>query len=193
MITNVIRAASFAFLTAFTLNVNAAPEKFTMDPSHTNIVWSANHFGFSNPVGKFVKSNGVIILDEKNPKASSVNVEIDTGSLITGLLAFDKHLKSADFLNVEKFPTAVFQSTKVEKSLGKKAKVYGNLTLLGITKPVVLDVKLNKIGEHPFTKKRTAGFSAKTTIKRSEFGINYALGGVSDEVQISIEAEASVE
>jgi polyisoprenoid-binding protein YceI len=188
-----IRSASVAsllFLQSF--NIMAAPQKFVTDPYHTNITWHANHFGFSNPNGKFAKSEGVIMFDEQKPAESSVNVTIDTTSIVTGIEAFDKHLKSTDFFNVEKFKTATFKSTKVVVEKDKTAKIQGNFTLLGVTKPIVLNAKFNKSGENPFTKKQTIGFSAETTIKRSEFGMNYAIGGVSDDVKINIEVEANL-
>jgi polyisoprenoid-binding protein YceI len=195
---NIIKIASFsaiALLTTMNANAktNSKAEKFILDPLHTNIIWSANHVGFSNPNGKFAKSSGVMFLDETNPAKSSVKVEIDMSGIITGFEAFDKHLKTADFFNSEKFKTAKFISTKVEVLSKDTAKIHGKLTLLGVTKPVILEAKLNKIGEHPFTKKKTAGFSATTTIKRSEFGIKYGLPMVSDDVKLSVEVEGSVE
>ena len=112
--------------------------------------------------------------------------------MITGVEKLDTHLKSDSFFDVDKFPSASFISDKVVPSDNNTAKVYGNLILHGVTKQVVLDVKLNKLGESPVNHKKTAGFSATTTIKRSDFGINYALPGVSDEVKISIESEANL-
>jgi polyisoprenoid-binding protein YceI len=191
---NIIKIASFsAFALLTTLNANAKVKKFVLDQAHTNITWSANHAGFSNPNGKFSKSSGVMFLDEANPENSSVEIEIDTTSIITGFEAFDKHLQSADFFNSEKFKTAKFVSTQVEVLTKDTAKIHGNLTLLGVTNPVILEAKLNKIGKHPFTKKKTAGFSATTTIKRSEFGMKYGIPMVSDEVKLSVEVEGSVE
>lgn len=183
---------SAAVLTLLAPQVFAAPETYTLDPMHTNIVWSANHVGFSNPSGKFATVSGSLVLDEAAPANSKVTVEIDPASIVTGLPKFDEHLKSKDFFNVVQFPKASFVSDKVEVTGKDTAKVTGNLTLLGVTKPVVLDVKLNKIGENPFSKVKTAGFSAKTTIKRSEFGMNYGIPAVSDDVVLSIESEANV-
>ena len=168
----------------------AMAETYTLDPNHTNIVWHADHFGFSKPSGKFASANGTLVLDEKSPQNSRVNVTISTVN-ITGIEKFDAHLKSADFFNVDKFPTATFTSNKVTITGTNTAKVDGILTLLGVAKPVTLDVKLNKLGENPMFKNKVAGFSATTTIKRSEFGMNYAIPGVADEVMITIETEAS--
>jgi len=176
-------------LIAFSVPANAA-ETYKFDPNHTNINWSANHFGFSTPSGKFAESEGALILDELNPNNSKVEITIKTTSIITGLPEFDNHLKGANFLNVAKFPTAKFVSTQVISQGTNMAKVSGNLTLLGITKPVVLDVRLNKLALNPFSQRKTAGFSAKIIINRSEFGMNFGTPGVSDEVKINIEAEA---
>lgn len=181
------------FCTAIFFVSAANATEYKLDPNHTNITWSANHFGFSNPNGKFNDATGTINFDEKNIEKSSVNVVINIESLVTGLKKFDAHLKSADFFDVDKFPTAKFMSTKVVKTTKNTGKIYGELTLHGITKPVVLDAKLNKKGNHPFTQKDTVGFSATTKIKRSEFDMNYGIPGVSDEVKLTIEVEASVE
>lgn len=170
-----------------------AAETYILDPGHTEIVWQAGHFGFSSPTGKFAGATGKLMLDEAAPDKSSIEVTINTAALFTGNEKFDTHLKSADFFNVEKFPSATFKSEKVTLTGEKTATVEGTLTLLGVAKPVTLDVTLNKLDVNPLNSKKTAGFSAKTTIKRSDFGITYALPGVSDEVTIAIQAEASPE
>lgn len=187
---HLLTATASALLLA--ASAHAAPETYTLDPTHTNIVWKANHLGFSNPSGKFVEATGQLVLDEAKPENSTVSVTIRPGSVLTGIPKFDEHLRSADFFESEKFPEAVFKSTKVDVTGEKTAKVYGELTLKGITKPVVLDVVLNQIAPNPMTGKKTAGFSATTTIKRSEFGITYAIPGVSDAVTIEIEVEGNV-
>lgn len=169
-----------------------AAETFYFDPTHTSVTWHAGHFGFSTPSGKFASVNGSVTLDEQAPQNSNVEVTIDTAVLVTGVEKFDAHLKSADFFNVEKFPAATFKSTKVNVTGKDTAKVEGDLTLLGVTKPVTLDVKLNKVGENPFSQKKQVGFTASTVIKRSEFGISYALPNVPDDVKIDIEAEAAL-
>ncbi|HEX2753257.1 MAG TPA: YceI family protein, partial [Alphaproteobacteria bacterium] len=114
---------------------------------------------------------------------------IDTNSLTMDDDAWEKHLKNEDFFNVEKFPAMTFKSTKVEKTGDNTGRVTGDLTLLGVTKPVTLDVIFNKGGIHPYSKKYVAGFSATGKLNRSEFGMTYGLPGVGDEVNISIEVE----
>lgn len=176
---------------SFCFTVQAA-ETYNFDPSHTNILWHATHFGFSSPSGRFGIKSGTIMLDEATPANSSVDVTIDIKSLVTGISKFDAHLLSADFLDTGKFPNAVFKSTKVEVTGKDTADVYGDFTFHGVTKPVVLKVKLNKIGNNPMNNKKTLGFSASTVIKRSDFGVDKYVPNVSDDVRIDIEAEANL-
>jgi polyisoprenoid-binding protein YceI len=183
----------YLVLITLLISLNANAEKYILDPNHTNIDWRANHFGFSNPSGKFIESGGFILFDEKDVAKSSVEVEVKTASLITGLAKFDTHLKSEDFLNAKQFPVAKFVSNKIVKTGKNTAKIFGELTLLGVSKPVVLNAKLNKVGINPASQKKTIGISASTIIKRSDFGIKYALPAVSDEVQIAIEVEGNLE
>ena len=170
---------------------NAAPQKYTIDASHTAVTWHINHFGFSTPTGKFMNVEGAITLDEENPENSSVEVTIPIDKINTGVPDLDAHLKKEDFFNVEKYPTATFVSNKVELVSDKEAKVHGDLTLHGVTKPVVLDVQLNKLAENMF-KKQTAGFTASTMIKRCDFGITTYLPNLGDEIKIEIESEANL-
>lgn len=182
-----------AFLTFLGPVTAKAAETYTLDPTHTTVVWSAEHFGYSKPHGLFPMVEGTLVLDEAAPDKSSVNVTVDTGKIVTGNEKFDGHLKSKDFFDVEKFPKATFVSKKVEKTGDKTAKVTGDLTLLGVTKPLTLDVTYNKSAPNPMSGKPTVGFSATGTIKRSEYGLKYAIPGVSDDVAIVIEAEANKE
>jgi len=167
----------------------AAPETYIFEDNHTSITWTANHFGFSNPSGKFMDVQGSVVLDQERPENSKVVATIKLASIVTGIEKFDNHLKSIDFFNIEKFPTAKFESTKVIITHNNTAEVLGILTLLNVSKQVTLYVILNKIAANPMNKIQTAGFTATTTIKRSEWGMNYAIPGVSDEVNILIEAE----
>lgn len=175
----------------FCLTAQAA-DSYSFDPNHTNILWHANHFGFSSPSGRFGIKSGTLMLDEATPGSSTVEVTIDTKSLVTGISKFDAHLMSADFLDTDKFPTASFKSTRVEVTGKDTANVYGNFTLHGVTKPIVLKTRFNKMGDNPITRKKTVGFSASTVIKRSEFGVDKYVPNVSDNVQIEIETEAGL-
>lgn len=165
-----------------------AADTYKLDSNHTFVVWQVSHFGFSNPSGKWYAS-GTIILDKNNPKNSKVTVNINMNDLVTGIPRWDEHLKGSEFFNVEKFPTATFVSDQVTLTGKESAKIKGLLTFHGVTKPVVLDVKLNKINVSPVTNKETAGFSASTIIKRSQFGMTSYIPGISDDVKLTIEAE----
>lgn len=186
-------ASLFSFMTVFAVAsvAHAAPETYHFDPFHTAVTWQANHVGFSNPTGKFIKATGALKLDEKSPEKSSMDVVIPIDGLVTGLPKFDEHLKSADFFDIKKYPTARFVSTSITKTGENTADVAGNFTLHGVTKPLTLHVTLNKLGVNDFSKQQTAGFSANTVIKRSDFGMGYAVPAVSDDIKITIEAEAS--
>lgn len=186
-----ILAALSAVMVASALSGAMAAEKYDLDPKHVNITWHANHFGFSNPSGRFGITEGVLFLDEAKPQNSKVDVTIDVDGLVTGIPDFDKHLKSADFLNTEKHPTARFKSTAVKVTGKETAEVTGDLTLNGVTKPATLEMTLNKIGENPMNKKKTVGFTGHIVLKRSEYNISQYVPNVSDEVTIRIEAEAA--
>ena len=186
-----LQSLIYACLTIlFTTQLAIAAEKYTIDPNHTNITWKAGHLGFSFPSGKFTKTEGVLHLDQKNLEKSKIEVTIHTASILTGIEKFDTHLKSADFFNSSKHKLAAFTSTKIVMSSKTSGKIHGNLTLNGVTKPVILNATLNKVGPNPFTKAQTAGFSATATIKRSEFKIKYGLPAISDDVNLDIELEA---
>lgn len=171
------------------ISISKAADTYTLDPNHTYVLWHANHFGFSNPSGKWYAS-GNLVLDEEKPQNSRVNVTIQMATLDTGNKDLDDHLKGELFFDVAKFKTATFVSNKVDVLGENSAKVSGILTLHGIAKPLILNVKLNKIGPNIITNKNTAGFSATTHLKRSDFGINTLLPGVGDDIEIQIEAEA---
>lgn len=168
----------------------AAAENYTLDPTHTSVLWHISHFNFSHPSGKWM-ADGTLTLDETKPQNSKLNVTINVDGLVTGVPKLDEHLKSKDFFDVGQFPTATFVSDKINMTGKNTAKVYGTLTVHGVSKPVTLDVTLNKLGESPITHKKTAGFTASTKLKRSDFGISAYLPGLGDEVKIDIESEAS--
>jgi polyisoprenoid-binding protein YceI len=170
----------------------AAPLTYKIDPNHTDVVASWSHFGFSNPIAHFGKVDGSITYDPANVGASKVEVTIPLSGLDSHVADFDTHLRSADFFDAEKFPTITFKSTSVKAAGKGKLKVAGDLTIKGITKPVVLDVSINKVGMQPMAKREAAGFSATTTVKRTDFGLGLYAPNVSDQVKLSITTEAIV-
>lgn len=170
---------------------NAFAAKYAIDPTHTQVEFTYSHFGFSNITGRFDKVAGEFDLNVKDLAKSSIAIEIPMSSISTGVEKLDTHLLAADFFDAAKYPTATFKSTKVHAVNDKELHVSGDLTIHGVTKPVTLDVTVNKIAEHPMRKLPTAGFDAVTTIKRSDFGVGAYAPAVSDEVTLSITMEAS--
>ncbi len=184
-----ILATAFALAS---LSAIAAPVIYTLDPNHTLVLASWNHFGFSNPVANFGQADGKIVYDAANVGASSVQVTLPLAGLNSFVPKFDQHLRSADFFEAAKYPNVTFKSTKVEAAGKGKLKVTGNLTIKDKTRPVVLDVRLNKAAAHPMSKQATIGFDATTTLKRSDFGVGMYAPNVSDEVTLRITTEAMV-
>lgn len=168
----------------------AAPVTYKLDPSHTIVLASWNHFGFSNPVANFGQVDGTLVYDAGNVAGSSVQVTLPLAGLDSFVPKFDEHLRSADFFEAEKFPNITFKSSKVEAAGENKLKVTGDLTVRDVTRPVVLDVTLNKSGERQG--RPAIGFDATTKIIRSEFGVGRFAPNVSDEVTLRISAEATV-
>jgi len=154
------------------------------------VLFSWNHFGFSNPTANLGQVDGTLVYDEAAPTKSTVEATLPLAGLDTFVPKLDEHLKSADFLDAAKFPTVTFKSTKVTSAGKDKLKVVGDLTVHGVTKPVTLDVTVNKVGPHPMMKVQTAGFDATATIKRSDFGVGAYVPNVSDEIKIRITTEA---
>ncbi|MEO0327264.1 MAG: YceI family protein [Pseudomonadota bacterium] len=168
-----------------------AADKYVLDASHSQVIFEYDHLGFSTTYGMFSGFTGDILFDTENPKASSVNVIIDTETLFTGWDGRTKHFLGGDFFDASKAPKITFSSTGINVTGENTAIITGDLTMNGITKSVELDTKMNKKGMHPRAKKEWVGFDASTTIVRSEFDMGLAAPFVSDEVvlEISIEAE----
>ena len=167
----------------------AAADSYTVDPSHTYPNFEINHLGFSTMHGRFGATTGKIVLDTA-AKSGSIDITIDATSIDTGHAKRDTHLKSDEFFNVGKFPTLTYKSTKLKFDGDKLSGADGELTLLGVTKPVSLAVNAFKCAPHPMNKKPMCGANAITTIKRSDFGLSAYVPAVGDEVTISIEVEA---
>jgi polyisoprenoid-binding protein YceI len=168
--------------------------RWEFDRSHSSINFHVRHLMVSKVHGRFHDWSGVLDIDDADLSRSRVEVTIDAASVDTKDEKRDAHLKSADFLDVEKFPKLTFTGTKIERLADDAAKLHGDLTIHGVTKPVVLDVELSGRVKDPWGGTR-AGFSAKTTISRKDFGLtwNVALeaGGllVGDKVEIGLEIE----
>ncbi|CAO3455974.1 Protein yceI precursor [Azospirillum argentinense] len=185
-----LSVAALSALVALPMTAQAAPVAYKLDPAHTAVVFIVDHLGFSKAVGSFNTVAGELAFDKDAADKSSLSVTIDTASIDTNHAKRDEHLKSPDFFNAKEFPKMTFKSTKIETTGDKTGKLHGDLTLLGVTKPVVLDVTFNKDGVSPASKQETVGFSARGTIKRSDFGMKYGVPNIGDDIQIIIESEA---
>jgi polyisoprenoid-binding protein YceI len=162
---------------------------YKLDPAHGKITWSITHFGFSTYVGQFAHVDATLKVDPKALGATALDVTIDNNSLGTLNAALDTHLKSKDFLDVAAFPTAIFHATKVTSTGEKTADIAGDLTLHGVTKPVVVHATFYQAGVNPIDKKYELGFAGSAEILRSEFGIKSYLPAISDKVTLTMEAE----
>lgn len=166
-----------------------AADTYTADPTHTYPSFEINHLGFSITRGTFLKSSGKVTLDPAG-KTGSIDVAIDTASISTGFAKRDDHLKGEEFFNVAKFPTMTYKSSKLKFNGETLVGADGELTLLGVTKPVSLTVDWFKCGAHPMNKKALCGANATATIKRSDWGLAAYVPAVADEVKIEIQIEA---
>ncbi|WP_459554723.1 YceI family protein [Lacunimicrobium album] len=161
---------------------------YTIDNSHTSLIFAVSHMGFSDTYGRFNKISGTVAWDASAPAASKLDVTIDANTIDTNDAKRDDHLKNADFFNVKQFPLITFKSTKVVVD-GEKVSVTGDMTMHGVTKPVTLSLTKLKEGATPFKDVRI-GFRGTTTLKRSDFGMNGMQGGIGDEIAIMLSFEA---
>ena len=173
----------------------AAPENYTLDPTHTFPHFAVDHLGVSTMWGRFGKTTGKFMIDHAAKKAS-IELTVDTASVDTGdnvrgsrPRARDEHLRTADFFNAQEFPHMTFKSTNVKFSGDNPAEIDGQLTLVGVTKPLVLKVDRWVCKDNPNNKKPMCGGNASGSFKRSDFGMKYAVPAVGDEVRLFIEVE----
>jgi polyisoprenoid-binding protein YceI len=178
-------ALAFATLPAFATT-------YTLEPNYTQGVLRWDHLGFSFPAAQFAQGTGTLEFDAMDPAKSSIRVTIPIASLNTGVPDLDERLKSEDFFELAKYPTATFVSTRVEKGMDmNRFRVTGNLTIRTVTRPVTLDVTLLKIGKNARTEVATIGFDARGTLKRSDFGLGAFVPQVSDEIQLLLTTQAA--
>jgi polyisoprenoid-binding protein YceI len=163
---------------------------YTIDPAHSHIMFMIDHLGFAKIVGLFSDFSGTLSFDPNNVPASKLNVTIKTESLQTQFAPRDKDLKGADWFNTTEFPEITYVASQFAKKDDHTGTITGKLTLHGVAKPVTLDVVVNKVGQNPLDKINSAGFSARGTLKRSDFGMKTFLGAIGDEVDLIIEIEA---
>jgi len=184
----------FAFSTALMIAAGLplaahASNSYTVDPPHTFAHFTINHLGFSTMHGRFDKSSGKITLDTA-AKTGTVDIAIESASVDTGFAKRDEHLKSPDFFNAAEFPSITYKSNKIKFNGSKPASIEGELTLLGVTKPVTLTVTEFNCGTNPMSKKDECGAGATAHIKRSDFGMKAFLPNVGDDIKLEFEIEA---
>ncbi|KUJ82134.1 YceI family protein [Ruegeria profundi] len=168
----------------------ASAEKYVLDPSHSQVVFSYDHLGFSTTYGMFSGFEGEIMFNQEDPAASSVTVSIPVLEMITGWKPREDHFMTEDFFGASEGDMITFTSTDIEVTGEDTANITGDLTMNGVTKSVVLDAKLNQAADHPMANKPWAGFDATTTLVRSEFDLGQFAPFVSDEVEVRISVEA---
>jgi polyisoprenoid-binding protein YceI len=169
----------------------AEPAEFVLDREHTSITFFASHLGYADLAGMFLEASGRFRYDEATRELSDLRVVVETASVFTNHARRDEHLRSADFLNVAEFPQMVFTGTGAEPQGERSGRISGELTLLGVTRPLTLEVWLNKAGRYPFLDEHYAiGIDARGTLARSAFGMTYGEQWVGDEIRLVIGFEA---
>ncbi len=183
--------AALVVATAAPFTVRAAATTFTIDPDHSSVLFRIDHMGYSKVVGLFLGFAGQFTFDEANPAASQVELVIQAASVFTRQQERDNHLRSPDFFNAQEFKQLRFVGTRIAMTGERTGKLTGNLTLLGVTKPVTFDVTINRVAPHPDPRKKVivAGFSARGAVTRSEFGMTYGAPGIGDVIEIWLEIE----
>ncbi|PZO05234.1 MAG: hypothetical protein DCF29_08650 [Alphaproteobacteria bacterium] len=163
---------------------------YALDAAHGKITWSVNHLGFSTYYGQFVNVQAELKLDPANPSASTLTATIPLTDVDSNSDGLDTHLQTADFFDTANHPTATFvsRSITIDADDPTEADVLGDLTIRGVTRPVTMEVEFNQAGPSMGNTYKV-GFDGEATIKRSEFGVNYALPAVSDEVKLHLEGE----
>lgn len=186
------------FITAILSTALASPAfadlvRYELDTTHTNVYFTVEHIGYARTLGIFTDLNGAFDYDVATQELGDVAVTIDASSVNTFHDARDGHVRNQDFLNVSEHPEITFVASGGTPAGDANGTVTGDLTILGVTRPVTLDVTLNKVAAYPFGHRREVlGLSMSTTIQRSDFGMTYGVenGLVGDEVRINIETEA---
>jgi polyisoprenoid-binding protein YceI len=167
-------------------------DTLTIDPSHTAVVFSWNHRGFSHPVARLEQISGNVLLDRSDMTKSSVSVTLPVAGLRTGNDYLDRRLKGTEFLDVAAYPAITFKSTKVEAVGTNTLKMTGDLSVHGITQPAALNITINKISSSS-DNKVTAGFDADVMLRRSDFGVGRYVPMTGDELSVHITIEAGQE
>jgi polyisoprenoid-binding protein YceI len=163
--------------------------KFDIDPVHSGIAFYIDHLGFSRVIGVAREFSGSFDFDAAKPETSDLDVKVSVAAISTNNKQRDGDIQGADWFNATEFPDITFVGKEFKKSTDTMGKIMGDLTIAGVTKSTTLDVTFNKEGQNPWDKSHVVGFSATTTIKRSDFGMKAALGMIGDDVDLVIQVE----
>lgn len=177
-------------LLLFVLPLRAGETSWRLDPVHSQIQFSIDHQGFNQSLGLFKIRTGALRFDDNDWSTAKLAVDIDSASILLGDAKWEETIRSWRFLDSKRWPLAHYRSLSVEKRAGDSGVIRGELTLHGQTRPLDIAFRLNKLGNDPYSFKRTAGFSATATLKRSDFGMDKVLSVVGDEVQLRLEVAA---
>ncbi len=177
------------FFLAFSTSALAEAEYYAIDPEHSFPHFAIDHLGLSTMYGRFDQTTGRLMIDRQR-KTGFIDIKIAAVSITTGFAKRDKHLRSPDFLNVMEFPNIIYKSRNISFGDNSTAFVEGDLTMLGITKPVPLNVNRMRCGKNPISQAYTCGFEASAEIKRSDFGSKFGLPNIGDTMKLWFEVEA---
>lgn len=182
-------AAVVVAASAMMVSAGAVADTYLFDKAHTRILFFVSHLGFSDMPGQFHEFDGGFTFDPDDPESATVNVVIQTASVDMDHDGLNEHLRTDDFFDVANHPTMTFRSSDVEVTGENTGLITGDLTLLGVTRPVVMDVTFNKAGEHPVNDNFVAGFSGTASLSRSDFGMTYLVPAIGDTVDIRLSVE----
>ena len=190
-----MKKSVLAALAVIPLAATAAPESYTIDPTHSFVYYEVEHLGVSMQRGRFDRTSGKFTLD-RAAKTGGIELSIESGSVSSGdnvkgsrPRTLDDHLKTADFFNAAEFPRVTFKSTGVKFAGDNPSEVAGTLTLLGVSKPVTLKVERWVCKDNPMSKKPMCGGNASTTIKRSDWRMKYGVPAIGDDVRLWMSVE----
>lgn len=186
------RLFKFLPILLFPLTALANPVNYAVDPQHTYAYFSVTHLGMTTIHGRFDQTAGKVTVD-LTAKTGTMEIQVPTASVSTGLRARDDMLKGPDWFNSNEFANMVYRSTRFSFAGDKLESIEGTLTLAGVTKPLKLNVTTFRCGGHPFNRKPMCGATAEATLKRTDFGVKAVMAAVADEVRLQLSVEAFAE
>jgi len=182
-------ASKILFAILLLVSPAAHADQYEFDKEHTHIAFYVNHLGLSDMLGLFKSYDGNFKFDEKHPEQSTIDITLKPSGIETSSKLLDHVLQGDNFFNTDKFPDIHFVSTSLKVTGDNTGDLTGDLTMLGVTKPLTLHVHYNKSAYSPVTNMYSSGFTADTTLKRSDFGMSYGIPMVGDEVRVEISTE----